>query len=60
MLEHCKSLTLLLQQLYTVYGKVRGLEAVAKLQPMEKTMILSQFASHEVAKALPPSTYSGE
>ncbi len=27
---------------------------------LEKTMILSQFASNEVAVALPPSTYSVE
>ena len=38
-------------------GLIRDEEAIAKLQPMEKTMILSQFASHEAAEALPPSTY---
>ena len=32
-------------------------EPVAKLQPMEKSMILSQFTSHAVAEALIPSTY---
>lgn len=32
-------------------------EGVAKLLAVEKTMILSQFASREATGALPPSTY---
>jgi hypothetical protein len=32
-------------------------EPVAKLLRMEKSMILSQFASHAVAEAPTPSTY---